>query len=418
MVDEITPRLVEWTKSDSAKLVILKGEGDRSLCAGGDVAALAKAIADEGTEGSKKATHYFKAEYVLDQYIATYPKPFIALMDGITMGGGVGLSVHAPFRIATERTLFAMPETTIGFWPDVGGSYFLSRLDGQLGAYLGLTSNRLKGLDVFYSGIATHYVPSHLLPELEARLCELHSSVSDANVEFYSLVNSAIQDFTEELPKDYVFSLAGEKREIIDSCFGHDTIEEILAALENHPSSFAKEAKEIMEKRSPTSLKVTLASIRQSRNLDITAALRKDYHIAENFTYHPDFVEGVSSLLLTKPPKTPVWKASGLGDVSPADVESFFVKRSDDPSPEIEFLNDKSYKEYPHHYSLPSEQEVEDYVIGNGSSREFKATRKEIIDHFAKAYKGKAGIEHKVNEILSRKTKPDPSDEALLDWNY
>lgn len=129
-----------------ANVIIMKGAGEKALCAGGDVAALAE-WNKEGPEGQKKSSDYFSTEYKLDHLIATYSKPYVAFMDGITMGGGVGLSVHAPFRIATERTVFAMPETTIGFFPEVGGSFFLPRLDGALGTYLALTSDRLMGVN-------------------------------------------------------------------------------------------------------------------------------------------------------------------------------------------------------------------------------------------------------------------------------
>lgn len=146
MARKIIPRLQEWSKSQLANVVVLKGAG-RALCAGGDVAALAK-LNTEGPEGQKKSSDYFALEYKLDHLIATYSKPYIAFMDGITMGGGVGLSVHAPFRIATENTVYAMPETTIGFFPDVGASFFLPRMEGELGSYLALTSEQLKGVDV------------------------------------------------------------------------------------------------------------------------------------------------------------------------------------------------------------------------------------------------------------------------------
>lgn len=145
MIRKIVPRLQEWTKSDLANIVVMKGEG-RAFCAGGDVAALAR---QNGTRaGQSASTDYFANEYALDHYIATYDKPYVALMDGITMGGGVGLSVHAPFRIATEKTVFAMPETTIGLFPDVGAGFFLPRLDGKLGMYLALSSEQLKGVNV------------------------------------------------------------------------------------------------------------------------------------------------------------------------------------------------------------------------------------------------------------------------------
>src|SRR6266487_6143992 len=146
-----------------ANVIVIKGAGPRALCAGGDVAQLAE-WNKKGKAGLQKSIEYFGLEYKLDHLIATYSKPFVAFMDGITMGGGVGLSVHAPFRIATEKTLFAMPETTIGFFPDVGASFFLPRMPGAVGTYLALTSEKLKGVNVFYSGVATHYLHSTSLP--------------------------------------------------------------------------------------------------------------------------------------------------------------------------------------------------------------------------------------------------------------
>lgn len=417
MVEEILPRLQEWSKSDSAKLVVLKGEGEKSLCAGGDVAALASAIAEKGELGSQASTHYFNREYTLDQCIATYNKPFVSLMDGITMGGGVGLSVHAPFRIATEKTMFAMPETTIGFFPDVGGSFFLSRLDGQLGPYLGMTSERLKGFATVYAGIATHYVPSNRIADLENRLSELHNNVPGTQTDIYKLINEAIEDFSEPFPADFEFQLGGEKRQIIDECFKFDTVEEIINALGEHPSEFAKATKETIVKRSPTSLKVSLAAIRQGKTRDITSTFEKEYHIAENFMYHPDFVEGVSSLLLSKPAKTPTWNPDTLDKVSESDVLKFFKKR-DSGSAEIEFTNNETYNQYPRKFGLPSEKEVEDYIIGNKSSREYKVTRGETIQHFNDKYSSKNGVERKVGEILDRMTTLDKTDNTLLDWKY
>jgi 3-hydroxyisobutyryl-CoA hydrolase len=170
MIRKITPRLLEWEMSDLANVVVIKGVGDKAFCAGGDVRDVAVAVQEQGDDGRKFANEYFAAEYRLDHLIATYRKPYIALMDGYTMGGGVGLSVHAPLRIATERTVFAMPETTIGFFPDVGASFFLPKMPGAVGTYLALTSERLKGVNVFYAGIATHYLHSTSLPNLESRL--------------------------------------------------------------------------------------------------------------------------------------------------------------------------------------------------------------------------------------------------------
>ena len=181
-----------------ANVILISGAGSKAFCAGGDVAELAKQNAT--AEGQKQSSDYFGLEYQLDHLIATYSKPYIAIMDGITMGGGVGLSVHAPFRIATEKTVFAMPETTIGFFPDVGGSFFLSRLDGEIGNYLSLTSERLQGVQVLYAGIATHYIDSSVLGLLTTRLGELVFKDYATLPERLELVNSTISEFTSGLP--------------------------------------------------------------------------------------------------------------------------------------------------------------------------------------------------------------------------
>src|SRR6201996_8950938 len=199
MARKILPRLREWEKSQMANVILISGAGPKAFCAGGDVAELAMQNKN-GPEGQKKSSDYFALEFKLDHLISTYSKPYIAIMDGITMGGGVGLSVHAPFRIATERTVFAMPETTIGFFPDVGGSFFLPRLDGAIGTYLALTSERLHGVQAYYAGIATHYLDSSVLANLTTRLSELVFKDYSTLDERLKLVNSTIAEFSTGLP--------------------------------------------------------------------------------------------------------------------------------------------------------------------------------------------------------------------------
>ncbi|KAG5924767.1 hypothetical protein E4U61_006940 [Claviceps capensis] len=230
MIRKIVPRLIEWEKSDMANIVLLKGAGDRALCAGGDVAALAK-LNQEGPDGWKKSADFFALEYKLMHYIATYKKPYVALMDGVTMGGGVGLSMHAPFRIATEKTVFAMPETTIGFFPDVGASFFLPRLNGAMGTYLALTSDRLIGPNVFYSGIATHYLHSTSLPDLEAHLAELRFRDGDEMSRKLAVINNTLEEFCTGLPYNQPIRPRGEVRKIIDRCFNKNNVADIVAAL-------------------------------------------------------------------------------------------------------------------------------------------------------------------------------------------
>lgn len=420
MCDKIYPRLIEWTKSDVARTIVLKGSGNKALCAGGDITALASNIAKNGKTGSEWATAFFKDEYILNQLIATYPKPYVALMNGITMGGGVGLSVHAPFRVATEKTLFAMPETDIGFFPDVGGTFFLSRLDGEIGTYLALTSDRLKGYDVFSAGVATHYVPESLLPELEARLAEIISDDKIVPTDPFNLVNNVIEEFATDAPEGYQFSLSGAKRELIDRAFSKATAEEICSELEKEGSEFALKTRATILARSPTSVKTTLQALRNGKEIGITEALAREYRIAEHFMYHPDFVEGVSAKLLTKPPRVPQWNPATVGDVSPAVVTQMLEPMPDSNSPPIEFYNaNETFLQYPHKFGLPSEVDIQNYVTGNdGSDREFKVSRDEVFDHFQLSTRSKLGVNRKLTEVLARKTTPDSSDDTLLDWNY
>lgn len=419
MVDKIMPRMVEWTKSDTAQSVILKGAGAKALCAGGDVSALAKDIADNGPEGSARSTGFFKDEYTLNHLIASYPKPYVSIMNGITMGGGVGLSVHAPFRVVTEKTLFAMPETDIGFFPDVGGSFFLSRLDGHIGAYLALTSARLKGYDAVSAGIGTHYIPEALLPDLEARLAEVFVD-SVAPIDAFSLVNSVLLEFESAAPDGYVFSLSGKNRETIDNCFSKATAEEIVSALEADGSELALSAKKAILSRSPTSVKVTLEALKRGKQLGIKDALDAEYRLAENFMYGHEFVEGVSAKLIAKPARAPEWKPATLQEVTPELVKQYLTPRPNTTVPAIEFFHpENNFLAYPHKYGLPSEQQVQEHVLGEDNpDREFKVSVKEVIDHFDNITKSKLGAREKIQDILARKTKPDPTDAQLLDWIY
>ena len=420
MCDKITPRLVEWAKSDVARTIILKGTGNKALCAGGDVAALATSIAEKGEAGSAESTSFFRDEYTLNQLIATYPKPYVAIMNGITMGGGVGLSVHAPFRIATEKTLFAMPETDIGFFPDVGGTFFLPRLDGEIGTYLALTSDRLKGYDVVSAGVATHYVPESVLPELEARLAEIISDDKVIPTDPFNLINNVLEEFASDAPEGYTFSLTGEKRELIDRAFSKSTVEEIARVLETDGSEFALKTRETILARSPTSVKTTLQAFRNGKDIGITEALSREYNLAEKFMYHPDFLEGVSAKLLTKPARAPQWNPATLSDVGAASVAEMLEPKSDSTAEPIEFVNsNETFLQYPHKFGLPSETDIQNYITGeDGSDREFKVSKEEVFDHFQFVTRSKLGVNRKLNEVLARKTKPDPSDDTLLDWIY
>ncbi|KAL4802104.1 ClpP/crotonase-like domain-containing protein [Aspergillus unguis] len=406
MVRKIFPRLKEWEKSQLANIIMVSGAGPKALCAGGDVAALALQN-EKGPEGQKASSDFFGLEYKLDHVIATYPKPFISVMDGITMGGGVGLSVHAPFRIATENTLFAMPETTIGFFPDVGGSFFLPRLDGELGTYLALTSARLKGVQALYAGIATHYIDSSVLGNLTARLGELVFRDYSSLDEQLDIVNHTIAEFSTGLPEKP--RIAGELRSSIDRCFGHDTVEEIMKALEQETTNkaWAKETLETMSQRSPTSLRVTLRQMRLGPKWHIAEAFQREREIAARFMRHPDFVEGVKARLMSKPPRQATWQPATLAEVTDKDVEEFFrIPRDSERMP---LLSKVDYKEYPHaRFALPSEKAIMDFVRSN--TRQSKAN---VIEHFVTQSGYKEGVREKLTDVLARKVVSSPEG---LQW--
>ena len=306
---------------------MVSGAGPKALCAGGDVAALALQN-EQGPEGQQQSTDFFELEYRLDHTIATYKKPFISIMDGITMGGGVGLSVHAPFRIATERTLFAMPETTIGFFPDVGGSFFLPRLDGETGTYLALTSERLKGVQALYGGIATHYLHSSSLSSLTNRLAELVFSDESSLEQRLDLVNRTVAEYSTGIPslEEEPMQLAGGVRKAIDRCFKYNTVDEIFRALEQETEQreWAQRTLETLSIRSPTSLKVTLRQRRLGREWSISEAFQREAHLAGMFMRHPDFVEGVKARLMAKPARQAAWQPATLSEVTDEAVTSFF----------------------------------------------------------------------------------------------
>lgn len=327
------------------------------------------------------------------------------------VGGGVGLSVHAPFRIATEKTLFAMPETEIGFLPEVGGSFFLSRLDGQIGTYLGLTGKRLSGTDVFYSGVATHFVPSSCLPALESRLSELEH----AN---YDMINNAIEEFSAELENEPRFSLTGETREAIDRCFKYDSVDEIMAALEKEPETeWKKETVKALNKMSPTSLKVTLQQIRNGSTLSLAQCFKMEYHLVQKFLEGHDFKEGVEAKLVRQDKAQ--WNPSSLKDVNDSKIKQHYF---DSPSPlRLELLSSRDFKMYPHRkYMLPSEEDIKRVVTGESADvGNYALNRQQIVEHLVRERHGKQGLKQKVLEVLDRKTIENQRDEdKSLKWVY
>ncbi|XP_045120227.1 3-hydroxyisobutyryl-CoA hydrolase, mitochondrial-like isoform X1 [Portunus trituberculatus] len=311
MIQLIQPRLKEWESSKS--MVIIKGAGEKAFCAGGDVRAVVETVGEPDALGE----YFFRDEYILNCLIGTLHIPYIALIDGITMGGGVGLSVHGQHRVATERTVFAMPETGIGLFPDVGGAYFLPRLGGRLGMYLALTGHRLKGRDVLKAGVATHVCDAERIGELEESLLSLQSPYPED-------VASVLQKFHEEsaFSKDAPFSLQPVLPKI-QSCFSGGSVEEICGNLEKDGSEWAVKQLEILKKMSPTSLKVTFQQVERGAHLTLQECLAMEYRIVKRIYKEHDFTEGVGAVLIKKHQK-PVWKPASLSEVSDQHIANHY----------------------------------------------------------------------------------------------
>ncbi|KAK9900864.1 3-hydroxyisobutyryl-CoA hydrolase [Cystobasidium minutum MCA 4210] len=432
MIDIMQPQLQLYEKSPSCHLIILKGEG-KGFCAGGDVKALVRAV--EKKETRKEAVDFFKDEYTLDREIALMKKPVISFMDGATMGGGVGISVHAPFRIATENTVFAMPETDIGLFPDVGASFFLSRLDGQIGTYLGLTGTQLSGYDVYRAGIATHYVPSDRLEALEDRLASLNFSADAPSTSMagQKLISSAIEEFVAdaETAANSSYKLVGAIREVIDKAFDQARVPLIVQALqeakEKNPEvgEWVDATLKKMDFVSPTSLAVALEAIRAGKDMNISEVFERDLRLASVFCnpdVAPDFVAGVTQRLLGPKEdrkKRAPWKPSSISEITHDDIRRTFFSAPNKSSPSLPPLQDKTiklYSQYPHAYfALPSEKLIGRVVRGDTpDSGSFALSKDEVLDWFEREWNGKIGVKEKVREVLQRRTKT--MQDGTLQW--
>ncbi|KAK9032444.1 hypothetical protein V6N11_056708 [Hibiscus sabdariffa] len=299
------------------------GKG-RAFCAGGDVADLVHAIR---AGGWKSRLNNFLKGYTSNYLMATYSKPQVSILNGIVMGGGNGASMHGRFRVATENTLFAMPETAVGLFPDVGASYFLSRLPGFFGEYLGLTGARLDGAEMLACGLATHFVPSAKLPMLEAALCEIDSSDP-------GFISSIICQYSEQpsLKPQSVYN----RLDVIDRCFSQKTVEEILSALErevvDRRDDWISATIRILKKASPTSLKISLRSIRVGRFQGVGPCLVREYRMVSHVMrgeFSKDLLEGCRAILLDKD-KNPKWEPSKLELVTDTVVDRYFSKVKDE----------------------------------------------------------------------------------------
>ncbi|WP_187970482.1 enoyl-CoA hydratase/isomerase family protein [Aquibium microcysteis] len=309
MVRALSRALDAWAKDDSVDLVVIMGEG-RAFCAGGDILKVYEA----GKAGTP-LYGFFADEYRLNAAIARFPKPYVALVDGIVMGGGVGVSVHGSHRVFTENAVFAMPEVGIGFFPDVGGSYFLPRLKGSFGAYLALTGNRIRRGDALWCGIATHAAQAGDLPALLDELCE----TGDAD--------AACARLSVEAPRETSDAAATT----IGRHFSLERMEDVVASLgqaADRGDETAREALATIRTRSPTSLFVTLRQILDGGMLDMDECMRMEFRILSRMLAGHDFYEGIRAVLIDKG-STPSWSPARIEDVDPAAIEAYFAPLTD-----------------------------------------------------------------------------------------
>ncbi len=302
MARRLDAQLQEWADDDRVQRVVVEGAGDRAFCAGGDVRDLYEAM---GRPGDPLIAAFYGDEYTLNHRIKSYGKPYVALIDGVVMGGGVGVAIHGCHRVVTENALFAMPETGIGLFPDVGGTWFLPRMPGEIGMYLGLTGSRLRAADALYCGVATHYIPRARLTGMTASADELDSLAGDPG----------------EAP------LAGQ-RDSIDRCFADDSVDAIIEALRSEGGEWADKTLAVLATKSPTSLKVAFRQIREGATLDFAAAMRLEYRLSQRFCAAHDFREGVRAVIIEKDQK-PQWQPSDPNAVSDADVDAYFAPLED-----------------------------------------------------------------------------------------
>ncbi len=311
MVKDMYAQLIIWARDDAVKAVMVCGAGEKAFCAGGDVVWM-HGVA---RENPADVIPFFRDEYRLNTLIKEYPKPYVAMIDGIFMGGGVGISVHGGYRIAGDRTMFAMPETGIGMLPDVGGGHFLARLPGGLGLYYGLTGARAKAADCVASGVATHYVPSMMQESMIASL--ISANLGEAAE---TAIQSVLFDFDTSPSEVPIDALRADIERLMT---GHETLGQLILALDQDESAFAQDTLAKLARMSPTSLSLAFEQIKRGGQMNFRENMAMELRIVSRIMAAPDFFEGVRALLIDRD-KKPIWSPAELSDVSAADIEAYF----------------------------------------------------------------------------------------------
>lgn len=305
MIRQLARQLDAWENDSAIYRVVIRANGDRAFCAGGDL----RALYQQHKAGEVQTSiDFWRAEYTLNHRIKHYPKPYIALIDGIVMGGGVGLSIHGTHRIAGDKYQFAYPEVGIGFFPDVGATYVLPRLPGKIGTWVALTGWRNDADDGVYSGLATHRVTSDQFPELERAL------TTDEEVD------EILKTFASPRKQGKLES----EHPLIDRIFTLASVEEIIAALDNEMSEFASQLARAMRQKSPLGLKIAFEQMQRGKTLDFAEAMRTEFRIVNRVARGKDFYEGIRAVVVDKD-NTPKWQPASLEEVSEAMVAEHFA---------------------------------------------------------------------------------------------
>jgi enoyl-CoA hydratase len=301
--------LREWADDDEVRTVVVIGAGERGLCAGGDIVAIHNDAKNGGDGASSATAAFWRDEYILNALIGRYTKPYVVVMDGIVMGGGIGISGHGSHRVVTERSKIGMPEVGIGFIPDVGGTYLLARTPGELGTHVALTTARMAAGDAIAAGFADYYVPSESIPAL---LETLRSETAEI----------AIAKFATDAPESELVA----QQDWIDACYGVDSVEEIVARLRSNDAPEAAKAATDVLSKSPVALKVTLRSLRSARTASsLEAVLNEEYRVSVASLASHDLVEGIRAQVIDKD-RNPQWSPATLADVTAAQVDGYFAE--------------------------------------------------------------------------------------------
>lgn len=313
MCENIFRQLTQWEKEKSIKAVIISSAGGRAFCAGGDVRALYETVKQGHYE---EAMGFFIQEYAMNQAIFDFQKPYIAFLDGVTMGGGVGVSIHGSHSIATERLVWAMPETRIGFFPDVGVCYHLSRLPDNIGDYLALTGEQILANDAYHLGLVTSVIPSVRLEELENKIIKTPFSSTD-----FDVVTHIIKNF-HQTPNE---SLNTHKIhfEKIKKYFSRHQVEDILSGLISEEDDWCQATAKTLAAQSPLSLKITHTHLRHCSDFSFSQVMAENKHLVQKFIHDHDFIEGIRALLIDKD-RTPHWQPPTLSEVTCDAIKLFF----------------------------------------------------------------------------------------------